>query len=156
MGTGRTGRGWEGLGGIVGGMGRDWGRLGGVGREMLWGLRGLSHTWHLSGALSPCSDTCHSFAAGVSGRSGKGCVLPLHAARAVPATRRRHASCESPPGVVLYGLVRPPGPPEWSHNPKQDCFLPNPPPHFQAVSIVFFTDSWRPDSFYDKILANRK
>ncbi|PNW83255.1 hypothetical protein CHLRE_05g233300v5 [Chlamydomonas reinhardtii] len=26
----------------------------------------------------------------------------------------------------------------------------------EAVSIVFFTDSWRPDSFYDKILANRK
>lgn len=26
----------------------------------------------------------------------------------------------------------------------------------QAVSIVFFTDSWRPDSFYDKIAANRK
>lgn len=26
----------------------------------------------------------------------------------------------------------------------------------EAVSIVFFTDSWRPDSFYDKIAANRK
>lgn len=26
----------------------------------------------------------------------------------------------------------------------------------QAVSIVFFTDSWRPDSFYHRILANRK
>ena len=26
----------------------------------------------------------------------------------------------------------------------------------QAVSIVFFTETWRPDSFYDKILANRK
>ncbi|PNH01698.1 Diphthine synthase, partial [Tetrabaena socialis] len=25
-----------------------------------------------------------------------------------------------------------------------------------AISVVFFTDSWRPDSFYDKILANRK
>ncbi len=24
----------------------------------------------------------------------------------------------------------------------------------QAVSIVFFTDDWRPDSFYDRILAN--
>lgn len=26
----------------------------------------------------------------------------------------------------------------------------------EAVSIVFFTDTWRPDSFYDKIAANRK
>ncbi|QPG76778.1 diphthine synthase [Brettanomyces nanus] len=26
----------------------------------------------------------------------------------------------------------------------------------QAVSIVFFTDNWRPDSFYDKIMENRK
>ena len=26
----------------------------------------------------------------------------------------------------------------------------------QAVSIVFFTNTWRPDSFYDRILANRK
>jgi diphthine methyl ester synthase len=26
----------------------------------------------------------------------------------------------------------------------------------QAVSIVFFTESWRPDSFYDRILSNRK
>lgn len=26
---------------------------------------------------------------------------------------------------------------------------------FQAVSIVFFTPTWRPDSFYDKIAANR-
>eukprot|EP00878_Enallax_costatus_P010765 GHUV01011242.1.p1 GENE.GHUV01011242.1~~GHUV01011242.1.p1 ORF type:complete len:273 (+),score=57.99 GHUV01011242.1:1343-2161(+) len=26
----------------------------------------------------------------------------------------------------------------------------------EAVSIVFFTESWRPDSFYDKIAANRK
>ena len=26
----------------------------------------------------------------------------------------------------------------------------------QAVSIVFFTDTWRPDSFYDRILANRQ
>ncbi|GIM14449.1 hypothetical protein Vretimale_17396 [Volvox reticuliferus] len=26
----------------------------------------------------------------------------------------------------------------------------------EAVSIVFFTDTWRPDSFYDKILANRR
>lgn len=26
----------------------------------------------------------------------------------------------------------------------------------EAVSIVFFTDSWRPDSFYDKLLANHK
>lgn len=26
----------------------------------------------------------------------------------------------------------------------------------QAVSIVFFTDSWRPDSFYPRILANRQ
>jgi diphthine synthase len=25
----------------------------------------------------------------------------------------------------------------------------------QAVSIVFFTDSWQPDSFYDKIKQNR-
>lgn len=26
----------------------------------------------------------------------------------------------------------------------------------ETVSIVFFTDTWRPDSFYDKILKNRK
>ncbi|ODV86853.1 hypothetical protein CANARDRAFT_196224 [[Candida] arabinofermentans NRRL YB-2248] len=26
----------------------------------------------------------------------------------------------------------------------------------QAVSIVFFTDSWRPDSFYNKVMENRK
>jgi diphthine synthase len=26
----------------------------------------------------------------------------------------------------------------------------------QAVSIVFFTDSWRPDSFYEKIKQNRE
>ena len=26
----------------------------------------------------------------------------------------------------------------------------------QAVSIVFFTETWRPDSFYDRIAANRK
>ncbi|XRB05928.1 diphthine methyl ester synthase [Pycnococcus provasolii] len=26
----------------------------------------------------------------------------------------------------------------------------------EAVSIVFFTDTWQPDSFYDKILANRQ
>jgi diphthine synthase len=26
----------------------------------------------------------------------------------------------------------------------------------EAVSIVFFTDSWRPDSFYDRIASNRK
>ncbi|KAH3674384.1 hypothetical protein WICMUC_003349 [Wickerhamomyces mucosus] len=26
----------------------------------------------------------------------------------------------------------------------------------QTVSLVFFTDNWRPDSFYDKILENRK
>ncbi|GBF93120.1 diphthine methyl ester synthase-like [Raphidocelis subcapitata] len=26
----------------------------------------------------------------------------------------------------------------------------------EAVSIVFFTDTWRPDSFYDRIAANRK
>ena len=26
----------------------------------------------------------------------------------------------------------------------------------QAVSIVFFTETWRPDSFYDRILANRQ
>ena len=25
----------------------------------------------------------------------------------------------------------------------------------QTISIVFFTDSWRPDSFYDKIKQNR-
>jgi diphthine synthase len=25
----------------------------------------------------------------------------------------------------------------------------------EAISIVFFTDTWRPDSFYDKIAANR-
>lgn len=25
----------------------------------------------------------------------------------------------------------------------------------QAVSIVFFTDTWRPDSFYDRIVANK-
>lgn len=29
--------------------------------------------------------------------------------------------------------------------------------HFgQAVTIVFFTDTWRPDSFYDKILSNKR
>lgn len=26
----------------------------------------------------------------------------------------------------------------------------------ETVSVVFFTDSWRPDSFYDKIASNRK
>lgn len=26
----------------------------------------------------------------------------------------------------------------------------------EAVSIVFFTDSWRPDSFYDRIASNRR
>ncbi|GLI62818.1 hypothetical protein VaNZ11_005568 [Volvox africanus] len=26
----------------------------------------------------------------------------------------------------------------------------------EAVSIVFFTDTWRPDSFYDKMIANRR
>lgn len=26
----------------------------------------------------------------------------------------------------------------------------------QAVSIVFFTETWRPDSFYDRILSNRR
>ncbi|CAK7893802.1 diphthine methyl ester synthase [[Candida] anglica] len=26
----------------------------------------------------------------------------------------------------------------------------------QTVSLVFFTDSWRPDSFYDKVMENRK
>jgi diphthamide biosynthesis methyltransferase len=26
----------------------------------------------------------------------------------------------------------------------------------QAVSIVFFTETWRPDSFYPRILANRQ
>lgn len=26
----------------------------------------------------------------------------------------------------------------------------------QAVSIVFFTETWQPDSFYDRILSNRK
>eukprot|EP00889_Picochlorum_renovo_P005802 jgi/Picre1/32832/NNA_008162.t1 len=26
----------------------------------------------------------------------------------------------------------------------------------ETVSIVFFTETWRPDSFYDKILSNRK
>ena len=26
----------------------------------------------------------------------------------------------------------------------------------EAISIVFFTETWRPDSFYDKILANRR
>ena len=26
----------------------------------------------------------------------------------------------------------------------------------QAISIVFFTESWRPDSFYSRILSNRK
>ncbi len=26
----------------------------------------------------------------------------------------------------------------------------------ESVSIVFFTDTWQPDSFYDKIAANRK
>lgn len=28
--------------------------------------------------------------------------------------------------------------------------------HAQTVSLVFFTETWRPDSFYDKILVNRK
>ena len=43
------------------------------------------------------------------------------------------------------------GPPE-----KCSCA---PCPNFtvlQAVSIVFFTDSWRPDSFYPRIAANRQ
>ena len=26
----------------------------------------------------------------------------------------------------------------------------------QAVSIVFFTDTWQPDSFYERIAANRR
>ena len=26
----------------------------------------------------------------------------------------------------------------------------------QAVSLVFFTDSWRPDSFYDRITENSR
>lgn len=26
----------------------------------------------------------------------------------------------------------------------------------EAISIVFFTETWRPDSFYDKILSNRR
>lgn len=26
----------------------------------------------------------------------------------------------------------------------------------ETISIVFFTDTWRPDSFYDRILSNRK
>ena len=26
----------------------------------------------------------------------------------------------------------------------------------ETISIVFFTETWRPDSFYDKILSNRK
>jgi diphthine synthase len=26
----------------------------------------------------------------------------------------------------------------------------------QAISIVFFSDSWRPDSFYDKVVVNRR
>eukprot|EP00775_Hariotina_reticulata_P002686 gene2686-2987_t len=26
----------------------------------------------------------------------------------------------------------------------------------EAISIVFFTDTWRPDSFYDKLAANRR
>ena len=26
----------------------------------------------------------------------------------------------------------------------------------QAISMVFFTDSWRPDSFYPRIAANRQ
>ncbi|EFN52147.1 hypothetical protein CHLNCDRAFT_54649 [Chlorella variabilis] len=26
----------------------------------------------------------------------------------------------------------------------------------EAISIVFFTDTWRPDSFYDRILSNRR
>lgn len=26
----------------------------------------------------------------------------------------------------------------------------------ETISIVFFTDTWRPDSFYDKILSNRR
>ena len=33
--------------------------------------------------------------------------------------------------------------------PRGACLL-------QAVSIVFFTDSWRPDSFYTRIAANRQ
>ncbi len=35
------------------------------------------------------------------------------------------------------------------HHSKEDSEL-------QAVSIVFFTDSWRPDSFYPRIAANRQ
>jgi len=34
-------------------------------------------------------------------------------------------------------------------------FHPNDTP-VQAISIVFFTEMWRPDSFYDRILANRR
>lgn len=34
---------------------------------------------------------------------------------------------------------------------KEVAWLP-----LQAVSIVFFTETWRPDSFYDRILANRR
>ena len=26
----------------------------------------------------------------------------------------------------------------------------------QAISLVFFTDTWRPDSFYERIASNRK
>jgi diphthamide biosynthesis methyltransferase len=26
----------------------------------------------------------------------------------------------------------------------------------EAISVVFFTETWRPDSFYDKIAANRR
>lgn len=26
---------------------------------------------------------------------------------------------------------------------------------FQAISLVFFTDTWRPDSFYSRVAANR-
>lgn len=31
-----------------------------------------------------------------------------------------------------------------------------PAPHTQAISIVFFTPTWRPDSFYDRIRDNRR
>lgn len=26
---------------------------------------------------------------------------------------------------------------------------------FQAISLVFFTETWRPDSFYSRVAANR-
>ena len=48
-------------------------------------------------------------------------------------------------------------PPSPQRPPPDSAIHPPPyPPPPQTVSIVFFTDTWRPDSFYDKIAANRR